>query len=170
MAYDDKPKRKNLSPDELLQQAKLLHPENESFLFGESEKIYPYDEIDINLHAANGIGVRKKGEELVNVSKWTYTASAVIVTIGTIAIVLRVFYFVIEAFTNADVLVLKNLFAAGLAAVPLVFVIPFAVIMWRAASRKSPDTQQLVSELISNGEIIVGTNVKSHKFFEKVSR
>jgi hypothetical protein len=62
MTYDDKPKRKNLSPDELLQQAKLLHPENEAFVRGESKVLAENTEIYENLFLKTGMPFSSTGE------------------------------------------------------------------------------------------------------------
>ena len=70
----DKPKRKNLSPDELLQQAKLLHPENEAFVRGETKNLYAKPEIYANLYDKKGFPLnpenlrdtkRKKSSDMV---------------------------------------------------------------------------------------------------------
>lgn len=49
MSQKAKPKRKNLSPDDLLQEARLLYPENEAFVRGESKELHPKMTIFANI-------------------------------------------------------------------------------------------------------------------------
>lgn len=51
MSQKEKSKRKNLSPDELLQKAHLLYPENEAFVRGDSKELHPKGTIFANLRA-----------------------------------------------------------------------------------------------------------------------
>lgn len=51
MSQQVKPKRKNLSPEELLQEAYLFYPENEAFVVGKSKNLYPRATILANIRA-----------------------------------------------------------------------------------------------------------------------
>jgi hypothetical protein len=158
MTYDDKPKRKNLSPEELLQQAKLLHPENEVFVQGKSKILHPKDGIYANLYYQKGFPFKPEHLRSTKRNKLSDMGdSSCFGCLMWFATVFIVILLPMTFITNYDPLLIPLSFCY----IPIIglFIYITAGITWNVkniATIQESDIQAELSQCIQHGQLIKG--------------
>ena len=145
MSQKEKPKRKNLSPDELLQEARLLYPENEAFVRGESKALHPKMTIFANIrHRKYKISANRIQDIVLGIIAIGISVSGVIFTAG-----------VAMSFDEISTMIIIGipvLFFGGLT----VF---FSYILWKMLTFSERLLEDDYINLVKHGRLIFGEGV-----------
>jgi hypothetical protein len=155
----DKSKRKNSSPEELLQQAKLLHPENGAFIRGETKNLPHKAELLANLYSQAGFTISDKNLQATRRNRLQEFS---FILIGFTFPCSCAGLIVITSYVHAFVTQYKpSLLLNGLIILP--FALLFAYIgigsignLWRIATTSEQKIQARIVNSIKNGKFIMG--------------
>ena len=158
MSMTDKPKRKNLSPDELLQQANLLYRGNEAFVRSKSPKVYPESEIIANLYYQSGFSI--SSERLQNPRRNRFTEFFAIFFMSSVLLSVGLFGFM--SFSAKLALEFQWVLLCPAITIMPVFLfmmfLGFAVMvnLWKIAVTSDKVIQKRISSLLQHGKLITG--------------
>ena len=156
MSMTDKRKRKNLSPDELLQQAKLLHPENEAFVRGETKNFYNHTEILANLY--HRLGFPTWHDSLQKPQRNRFLQFVISLILITFVVGLGLFI-TVGVYQMSDVVLLCRLPIIGIFAYITIGGMMGIRNLWNIATTSKKKMNAHIAKLVKEGRFITGTVV-----------
>lgn len=160
MSQKEKPKCKNLSPDELLQVADLFYPENEAFVVGKSKVLHPRATIFANIRFRKyGFPMRRQAFRTAK-PQWKSSFVTLIMIIGLLLCVgipvLVLDYRILFSDTQLQI----ETICYNLAGLPFLFFGFFSLFnIWKMLNFKQKDVRRDYTHLIQYGKLILGSVV-----------